>query len=188
MVAACRPIAPGVVVIGTDEIATVIRRVADAAKIVIQQPGARAAAHTRQPPRAVEVFLAAILQHLRQGLGDVLHNRGGCATARNREQVPVAVIGVRRGDAPFGQAGEPVEGVVAVVLVVVSVRVSPALRALIDQVGPVNAATRALIILGAESAGFDLMGMEREVAVLLTEELGLRLAKNFDASCCKASR
>jgi hypothetical protein len=51
------------------------------------------------------------------------------------------------------------------------VRVSPALRALIDQVGPVNAATRALIILGAETAELDLTGMEREVAGLLTEDL-----------------
>ena len=51
------------------------------------------------------------------------------------------------------------------------VRVSPALRALIDQAGPVNAAARALIILGAEAAGLDLGGMEREVAGLLAENL-----------------
>jgi hypothetical protein len=57
--------------------------------------------------------------------------------------------------------------------------VSPALRALIDQVGPVNAATRALIILGAEAAGFDLDGMEREVAGLLAEELALEVSERL---------
>lgn len=51
------------------------------------------------------------------------------------------------------------------------VRVSPALRALIDQAGPVNAATRALIILGAEAVGLDLTSLEREVAGLLAEDL-----------------
>lgn len=55
------------------------------------------------------------------------------------------------------------------------VRVSPALRALIDQAGPVNAATRALIILGAEAAGLDLDGMDREVAGLLVEDLALEV-------------
>lgn len=51
------------------------------------------------------------------------------------------------------------------------VRASPALRALIDQAGPVNAATRALIILGAETAGLDLAGIEREAASLLAAKL-----------------
>jgi hypothetical protein len=51
------------------------------------------------------------------------------------------------------------------------VRASTALRALIDQAGPVNAATRALIILGAEEAGLDLAGVEREAATLLAAEL-----------------
>jgi hypothetical protein len=59
------------------------------------------------------------------------------------------------------------------------VRVSPALRALIDQAGPVNAATRALIILGAEAAGLDLTGMEREVAGLLAEELALEVSEGL---------
>lgn len=47
------------------------------------------------------------------------------------------------------------------------VRVSPALRGLIDQVGPVNPATRALLVLGAAAAGLELHGLEREVAALL---------------------
>lgn len=51
------------------------------------------------------------------------------------------------------------------------VRASAALRALIDQAGPVNAATRALIILGAEAAGLDLVGVEREAAALLAADL-----------------
>lgn len=59
------------------------------------------------------------------------------------------------------------------------VRVSPALRALIDQVGPVNAATRALIILGAEAAGLDLAGMEREVAGLLAEDVASEVLRRL---------
>jgi hypothetical protein len=51
------------------------------------------------------------------------------------------------------------------------VRVSPALRGLIDQVGPVNPATRALLVLGAAAAGLELCGLEREVAALLSAEL-----------------
>lgn len=51
------------------------------------------------------------------------------------------------------------------------VRASAALRALIDQSGPVNAATRALIILGAKAAGLDLTGVEREAAALLAADL-----------------
>jgi hypothetical protein len=51
------------------------------------------------------------------------------------------------------------------------VRVSPALRGLIDQVGPVNPATRALLVLGAAAAGLELRGLEREVAALLGAEL-----------------
>lgn len=51
------------------------------------------------------------------------------------------------------------------------VRVSPALRGLIDQVGPVNPATRALLVLGAAAAGLELRGLEREVAALLGTEL-----------------
>lgn len=51
------------------------------------------------------------------------------------------------------------------------VRVSPALRGLIDQVGPVNPATRALLVLGAAAAGLELRGLEREVALLLGAEL-----------------
>lgn len=51
------------------------------------------------------------------------------------------------------------------------VRVSPALRGLIDQVGPVNPATRALLVLGAATAGLELRGLEREVAALLGAEL-----------------
>jgi hypothetical protein len=51
------------------------------------------------------------------------------------------------------------------------VRVSPTLRGLIDQVGPVNPATRALLVLGAAAAGLELRGLEREVAALLGAEL-----------------
>jgi hypothetical protein len=51
------------------------------------------------------------------------------------------------------------------------VRVSTMLRAVIDQAGPVNPATRALIILGAASAGWDLRGLEREIAALLAADL-----------------
>jgi hypothetical protein len=51
------------------------------------------------------------------------------------------------------------------------VRVSTSLRAVIDQAGPVNPATRALIILGAANAGMDLRSLEREVAALLSAEL-----------------
>jgi hypothetical protein len=47
------------------------------------------------------------------------------------------------------------------------VRTSSALRGLIDQAGPVNAATRALIILGAAAAGLELRMVEREVFALL---------------------
>lgn len=51
------------------------------------------------------------------------------------------------------------------------VRVSASLRAVIDQAGPVNPATRALLILGAVRAGLDVRGLEREVATLLAADL-----------------
>ena len=51
------------------------------------------------------------------------------------------------------------------------VRVSPTLRGLIDQVGAVNPATRALLLLGAAAAGLKLRRLEREVAALLGAEL-----------------
>lgn len=51
------------------------------------------------------------------------------------------------------------------------VRVSAKLRALIDQVGPVNPATRALLVLGADAAGLELGGLEREIAGLLAADL-----------------
>lgn len=51
------------------------------------------------------------------------------------------------------------------------VRTTAALRAVIDQAGPVNAATRALIIIGAHAAGLSLTGLEREIALLFGEEL-----------------
>ncbi|NJM07378.1 hypothetical protein HC891_16125 [Candidatus Gracilibacteria bacterium] len=51
------------------------------------------------------------------------------------------------------------------------VRVSANLRSVIDQAGPVNPATRALIILGAATAGWDLRGLEREIAALLSADL-----------------
>jgi hypothetical protein len=51
------------------------------------------------------------------------------------------------------------------------VRVSTTLRAVIDQAGPVNPATRALIILGAATSGWDLHGLEREIAALLAADL-----------------
>lgn len=51
------------------------------------------------------------------------------------------------------------------------VRVTPALRAVVDQAGTVNAAARALLLLGAHRAGFDLTGLDRDVAGLLAEDL-----------------
>lgn len=51
------------------------------------------------------------------------------------------------------------------------VRVSATLRAVIDQAGPVNPATRALIILGAAATGAELRGLEREIAALLAADL-----------------
>ncbi|NJO83638.1 MAG: hypothetical protein HC828_13090 [Blastochloris sp.] len=51
------------------------------------------------------------------------------------------------------------------------VRVSTTLRAVIDQAGPVNPATHALIILGAATSGWDLRGLEREIAALLSADL-----------------
>jgi hypothetical protein len=51
------------------------------------------------------------------------------------------------------------------------VRVSATLRAVIDQAGPVNPATRALLILGAAATGAELRGLEREIAALLSADL-----------------
>lgn len=51
------------------------------------------------------------------------------------------------------------------------VRTTSALRAVIDCVGPVNAATRALIILGLHAAERSLDGLQREIALLLAEPL-----------------
>nr|WP_044200473.1 hypothetical protein [Oscillochloris trichoides] len=51
------------------------------------------------------------------------------------------------------------------------VRVSTDLRAMIDQVGPVNPATRALLLLGADAAGLELSGLEREIPGLLAAPL-----------------
>jgi hypothetical protein len=67
------------------------------------------------------------------------------------------------------------------------VRVRPALRALIDQAGPVNAATRALIILGAEAAGLDLAGMEREIAGLLAENLAPNVLERLQHTLLQSS-
>lgn len=67
------------------------------------------------------------------------------------------------------------------------VRASPALRTLIDQAGPVNAATRALIILGAEAAGLDLAGMEREVAGLLAENLTSNVLEGLQHTLLQSS-
>ena len=47
------------------------------------------------------------------------------------------------------------------------VRVSPALRQLIDQAGPVTAATRALLILGAAAAGQDVRDLASTIHVLI---------------------
>jgi hypothetical protein len=55
------------------------------------------------------------------------------------------------------------------------VRVTPDLRQLIDQVGAVNPASRALILLGAAAAGLDLHGLEREIARLLAADLDERV-------------
>ncbi len=51
------------------------------------------------------------------------------------------------------------------------VRTTAALRVVIDRAGPVNAATRALIILGAHAAGLELSGCLREITLLLAEDL-----------------
>ena len=51
------------------------------------------------------------------------------------------------------------------------VRTSAALRSVIDQAGPVNAATRALLWLGADAAGLTIPAAgRREIAALLIEE------------------
>lgn len=55
------------------------------------------------------------------------------------------------------------------------VRTTGALRRLIDAAGPVNPATRALLILGAAQAGLPLDGLEREVAGLLAAGLEPRV-------------
>ncbi|MBP1466182.1 hypothetical protein EYB53_010740 [Candidatus Chloroploca sp. M-50] len=51
------------------------------------------------------------------------------------------------------------------------VRVSAPVRHLIDQVGAVNPATRALLLLGAARAGLDLRGLDRELAIVLAAGL-----------------
>lgn len=55
------------------------------------------------------------------------------------------------------------------------VRVTADLRDLIDQVGPVNPATRALLLLGADAIGLELGGLEREIAGLLATDLDARV-------------
>jgi hypothetical protein len=47
---------------------------------------------------------------------------------------------------------------------------------MIDRVGTVNAATRALLFIGAHRAGLELEGMDREIALLLAEDLDRRVA------------
>lgn len=47
------------------------------------------------------------------------------------------------------------------------VRVAPAIRALIDEAGSPNAATRALIILGAASAGQDVRHLAGAIHALI---------------------
>ncbi len=47
------------------------------------------------------------------------------------------------------------------------VRVSPALREIIDQAGPVNAATRALILLGAAASELNLDAVADEMHALI---------------------
>lgn len=64
-------------------------------------------------------------------------------------------------------------------LTVLGVRVSPALRALLDAAGPLNSATRALLLLGAAAAGLEIDGARAEPYRLLgAEELrpGVRAA------------
>lgn len=46
-------------------------------------------------------------------------------------------------------------------------RISPAIRALVDRAGPVNAATRALLILGAHAAGQDVQALHSTIHVLI---------------------
>lgn len=47
------------------------------------------------------------------------------------------------------------------------VRASTALRALLDQAGPISSATRALLIVGAHAAGYDITSLRHELAALL---------------------
>jgi hypothetical protein len=56
------------------------------------------------------------------------------------------------------------------------VRTTARVRAMIDRVGTVNAATRALLFIGAYRAGLELDGMDREIALLLAEDLDRRVA------------
>ncbi len=48
----------------------------------------------------------------------------------------------------------------------IGVRLSPELRALVAQAGEMSAATRALLIIGAHTAGYDVRAVEREITVL----------------------
>lgn len=52
------------------------------------------------------------------------------------------------------------------------VRISPALASVLGQVGgTASAAHRALLILGAHAAGYDLSACRRDLALLLAEDL-----------------
>lgn len=52
------------------------------------------------------------------------------------------------------------------------VRISPALACVLAQVGgTASAAHRALLIIGAHAAGYDLSACRRDLALLLAEEL-----------------
>jgi len=59
------------------------------------------------------------------------------------------------------------------------VRTTARVRAMIDRVGTVNAATRALLFIGAHRAGLELEGMDREIALLLAEDLDRRVASTL---------
>ncbi len=51
-----------------------------------------------------------------------------------------------------------------------SVRLVPEMQALLEQAGGTSAAIRALMIIGAAQAGYDLAPLRREIGLLLLDE------------------
>lgn len=61
------------------------------------------------------------------------------------------------------------------------VRTTARVRAMIDRVGTVNAATRALLFIGAYRTSLELEGMDREIALLLAEDLDRQVGERAAA-------